>query len=101
MDSEISRLVVRKEREFLQFHPPGYKYPLELPVITSGSRKDSGAWTWNGDLSAPTLKPSIRTLHRSDGPVSHLWLTDGVCHFLPDSTDGLANQSLPLKPLAP
>lgn len=82
----------------LTFQPPGYKHPIELPVITKGSRSDSGCWTWNGDAEMPTLRPSIRTKHSGayEGKVSHLWLNDGMCQFLPDSTDGNAGQTLPL-----
>lgn len=81
----------------LTFHPPGYATPMELPVITNGSRDESGCWTWNGDTEKPTLRPSIRTRHGVEGgKVSHFWLTGGVCHFLEDSTDGNAGQSLPL-----
>ena len=78
--------------------PHGYWFPVELPVITKGSRDLANAWTWNGSTEKPTLKPSIRTIH-PDGKVSHVWLTDGVCQHLDDSTDGLAGQTLPLLPL--
>jgi hypothetical protein len=88
------------DQMYLKFHPHGYKHPIELPVITSGSRADTGSWTWNGSLEMPTLRPSIRTLHGAGGRVvSHLWLNDGVCQHLEDSTDGLAGQTLPLIPL--
>jgi hypothetical protein len=87
-------------RTYLKFRPHGYEYPIELPVITSGSRADTGAWTWNGSLEKPTLRPSIKTRHGGGGNVvSHLWLNDGVCQHLGDSTDGLAGQTLPLQSL--
>ena len=85
---------------YLKFHPHGYEYPIELPVITSGTRDGTGCWTWNGSLEKPTLRPSIKTLHGRGGKiVSHLWLSDGVCQHLEDSTDGFAGQTLPLIPL--
>lgn len=83
-------------KTLLTFHPHGYEYPLELPVITSGSRDKNNAWTWNGDREKPTLRPSIKTTHGNTGLISHLWLNDGVCQHLADSTDGLAGQTLPL-----
>jgi hypothetical protein len=81
----------------LRFQPHGYEYPIELTVITSGSRDKTGAWTWNGDIEKPTLRPSIKTTHGGSGEVSHLWLNEGVCQHLGDSTDGLAGQTLPLQ----
>lgn len=97
--SPVAMQVRRQGRLFLRFLPHGYEYPLELPVITSGSRDAANAWTWNGDIEKPTLRPSIRTNHGGSGLVSHLWLNDGQCQHLADSTDGLAGQTLPLRPL--
>ena len=82
----------------LEFRPHGYANPIELPVITKGSRDDAKAWTWNGSTEKPTLKPSVKTTH-PDGTASHIWLTDGMCQHLSDSTDGLAGQTLPLQQL--
>lgn len=58
-----------------------------LGVITKGSRDKSSryAWSWNGDLENPTLKPSIRTDH-GNGEIMHCWLNDGKTQFLNDST---------------
>lgn len=89
----------RQGEHYLRFQPHGYEFPIALPVITSGSREAARAWTWNGDLEKPTLKPSVKTTH-ADGKVSHIWLTDGMCQHLADSTDGLAGQTLPLMSLA-
>ena len=82
----------------LGIRPSGYEFPIRLPVITSGSRAESNAWTWNGDLEKPTLKPSVLTDH-GNGKISHLWLNDGICQHLSDSTDGLAGKTLPLQAL--
>ncbi len=82
----------------LEFLPHGYPCSVVLPVITKGNREDVKAWSWNGSTSKPTLKPSIKTTH-PDGSVSHIWLTEGVCQHLGDSTDGLAGKKLPLLPL--
>jgi len=83
-------------RTYLKFQPHGYEYPIALPVITTGTRDGTGCWTWNGSLEKPTLRPSIKTTHGGSGLVSHLWLHDGICEHLGDSTDGLAGQTLPL-----
>jgi len=82
---------------FLTFQPHGYEFPISLPVITHGSRRESNAWSWNGSLDKPTLKPSILTTF-PNGMKSHIWLTDGICQHLGDSTDGFAGQTLPLMP---
>lgn len=97
--SPVSRLEHRNGRDYLRFQPRGYEFPILLPVITHGSRAAANAWTWNGSIDKPTLKPSVKTTH-PDGTVSHTWLTDGMCQHLSDSTDGLVGQTLPLVPLA-
>jgi len=85
---------------YLKFHPNGQDQPIELPVITKGARKDTNAWSWNGDRDKPTLKPSIKmTSYHPTVAVSHFWLNDGECKHLGDSTDGLAGKTLPLKDL--
>jgi hypothetical protein len=88
----------RQGEHYLLFQPHGYEFPIALPVITRGSRDEARAWTWNGSLEKPTLKPSVKTTH-VDGKISHIWLTDGMCQHLSDSTDGLAGQTLPLRSL--
>lgn len=71
------------KRHYLEFiTPTGY---LSLPVITSGSRDDTGCWTWNGDLEKPTLKPSIKQTGHSH--MWHCWLNDGVMQMLDDSDE--------------
>lgn len=54
-----------------------------LPVITSGSRCNTNAWTWNGDLENPTLKPSIKT--KGLEGIMHCWLNEGKTKMLSDS----------------
>ncbi len=79
--------------QHLTFLPIGIEHEITLPVIKSGSRDKYNAWTWNGDLEKPTLKPSIRIRGEY---VSHFWLTNGVCNFLDDSTNGYARQNVEL-----
>lgn len=92
--------IVRKQNAvtYLEFQPEGYENPIVLPVITKGSRDEANAWSWNGDAEKPTLKPSIKTTH-ANGTTSHIWLENGVCKYLADSTDGFAGKTLPLPPL--
>ena len=85
-----------KGKTLLKFWPYGYEYPIELPVITSGSRKKTGAWTWNGNLEKPTLKPSIKTIDGETKKIIHIWLTDGMCYYINDSINELAGRKVPL-----
>lgn len=65
-----------------------------LPV---NSPHHSPSWTWNGDLEAVTLSPSILTRGGPDGSaVCHSFLTDGVFNFLTDCTHSMAGQRVPL-----
>jgi Family of unknown function (DUF6527) len=91
-------LETRSGTDYLRFQPHGYEFAISLPVITHGSREKVNAWTWNGSTDSPTLKPSVKTTH-ANGTISHIWLTNGVCQHLDDSTDGLAGQTLPLMDL--
>lgn len=85
--------------DYLTFTPSGMETPTMIPVITKGSRKDSGAWTWNSSLEKPSVKPSIRTKYvNSDGVLTeiHYWLTDGICNCLNDCKDGNSGKKLSL-----
>jgi hypothetical protein len=52
-----------------------------LPVNTS---LKSPSWTWDGNLEAPTLNPSIMT-NRGTDDQCHSFLEAGVFRFLKDS----------------
>jgi len=93
-----SKLQNRNGKDYLQIFPHGYDFPILLPVITKGSRKDIDSWTWNGSLDKPTLKPSIKSTH-TNGKISHIWLTNGICKYLSDSTCGNKGKDLELKDL--
>ena len=65
-----------------------------LPVQLGGSRRDTGNWSWNGDVDKPTLKPSILT---DNGRVRcHTFVNDGVVQFLVDCTHDLKKTKVPL-----
>lgn len=73
----------------------------QLPVITSGSRRGTNAWTWNGDVEKPTLRPSIRTTYHNGTEMTeiHYWLTDGIAHCLSDCKDGNSGKKIKLQPI--
>lgn len=95
-----SRVEIINNTTYLEFTPECMKFPTRLPVIRSGSRDEQNAWTWDGDLENPTLRPSIKTTYtnnKGESVVIHYWLNDGVCKCLSDCTDGNANKLIKLK----
>lgn len=71
---------------------------MQLPVITKGKRQGTNAWTWNGDLDKPTLRPSVRTNYHNGKEMTeiHYWLNDGIADCLGDCKDGNAGKKLTL-----
>ena len=72
-----------------------------LPVNTD---LKSPAWTWDGNLEAPTLSPSILTHTEPyvDGKgtgICHSFISAGIVEFLGDCTHSLAGQKVPLPEL--
>lgn len=71
---------------------------MQIPVITKGTREGGGAWTWNGDLEKPTLRPSLRTSYYNGKEMTeiHYWLNDGICDCLADCKDGNSGKKIEL-----
>lgn len=85
--------------DYLTFRPECMPRLTMLPVILKGKRDGTNAWTWNGNLEIPTLRPSIRTEYaneKGERKVIHYWLNDGMCQCLDDCTDGNAGKTFPL-----
>ena len=85
--------------DYLSFTPEGMRFPTQIPVITKGSRDEANAWTWNGSLETPTVRPSVRTQYANENGemvMIHYWLNDGVCQCLSDCTDGNAGKNITL-----
>lgn len=94
-----AKLENRDGVNYLSFTPEGMKFPTTIPVITKGNRDKANAWTWNGSLDKPTVRPSVRTKYaNSEGVMTeiHYWLNDGICDCLGDCKDGNAGKKLPL-----
>lgn len=53
-------------------------------------------WTFNGDLSHPTFKPSYLSYGSDAHPRCHSFVTDGKIRFLNDTTHELAGQTVDL-----
>jgi hypothetical protein len=91
------------EATHLRIKMPGPSKYSCLPIITSGNRRETPCWTWNGSVDSPTLAPSILTRFDSGDPtesyVCHSFVTDGMVQFLSDCTHGLAGETVPLTDL--
>ena len=81
-----------------------------------GIEVSAGGWTWDGNLEAPTVSPSIKveavqwdpsfSFHRPNHHVApgertccHSFVKQGQWQFLGDCTHVLAGQTVPLPPL--
>lgn len=73
-----------------QFYCPGCKCYHSFDVRIDGGRP---TWYFNGDMEKPTFTPSLLYPDR----VCHLYLTNGVIHYLPDCTHALAGKSIELE----
>ena len=97
-----TKLQNRNGVDYLWFTPEGMTSPTMLPVITKGSREKNNAWTWNGSLDKPTVRPSVRTSYtdkEGNQTEIHYWLNDGICDCLGDCKDGNAGKKLKLAEL--
>lgn len=86
------------EATHVRLHLPGPFPNRILPVMIKGARQGTPNWTWNGSVTAPTLRPSVLTRGGDidNEVVCHVWISDGQVQFLGDSTHELAGQTLPL-----
>lgn len=78
--------------------------PTGVHVLAVNSTTKQPQWTWDGNLEAPTLSPSIlsRTAPFVDGApqgVCHSYLKAGVFEFLSDCTHEFAGQHVPMPDL--
>lgn len=81
----------------LRLNIPGPTGDLVLPVIVKGTRAGTNAWTWNGDIEKPTLRPSVLTIGGSaETWRCHSWINDGHAQFLDDCSHELRGKIVPL-----
>lgn len=98
----------KDEATHITLNMPGPVGLITLPVIQSGSRKDTRCWSWNGDTEAPTLRPSVLNQGTSYGNRDpyvkenwityrcHTWINDGNAVYLDDTSHELRGQTVPL-----
>ena len=53
--------------------------------------RDGPRWTWDGNLEAPTVTPSVKCLAAGE-VICHLWIKAGRIEFLGDCEHDLAGQ---------
>lgn len=85
------------------FWCPGCDLAHRVRIVLEDGTAPGGdpLWTWDGNLNAPTISPSILTWggrHGSDHRC-HSFLRAGVWEFLSDCTHAMAGQSAPMVPL--
>ena len=80
-----------EEATHVTLNIPGPTGLLTLPVITRGSRDNTGCWTWNSSTEKPTLKPSVLT--KGHNFRCHSWINDGQAIFLSDCSHDYANST--------
>lgn len=77
------------------FDCPGCKCS-HAPYIRPHKAPNGASWTFNDDLDKPTFTPSILSkVTRPDGSktmICHLFVTNGMIHYLTDCTHSLAGQ---------
>jgi len=61
-------------------------------VYTREPNSRGAKWTFNGDLSKPTFRPSVATNMANPSTRCHLFITDGIIQFLPDCAHALAGK---------
>lgn len=74
-----------------------------IPIQLSGSRSETGNWSWNGDTEKPTLHPSILTTYQHGEVLykCHSFVNDGSIQFLSDCSHELAGQTIDLLEVLP
>ena len=69
-----------------------------LPITGDGSKRPT--WTFDGNLEAPTLSPSILSYgHSGTSDRCHSFLQAGIFNYLSDCTHKYAGQSVPMPDL--
>ena len=88
MSSAKSKLWRASEHIYV-FHCPGCGY---------GHHIDTRRWAFNGDLSRPTVTPSLLIHPGDQTPRCHLFVTDGQLRFLADCGHALAGKTVDMEP---
>ena len=98
------RTVVNGDREWscLMFCCPGCAETdgnTGLHMLPVNTTVTSPSWTWDGNLEAPTVNPSILTHGDTDAKRCHSFLRSGVFEFGTDCAHSMAGQHVPMPDL--
>ena len=90
----VSPTTGEHDEEWVWLWCPGCDAPHSVVIAPSG-------WTWNGDVSSPSITPSIKVEQVLDGngevysPACHSFVTDGQWHFLDDTGHEFSGGTIP------
>ena len=56
----------------------------------------SEGWTWDGNVEAPTISPSVLVSGGGEGIVCHTFIKAGQIEFLGDCTHALKGRTVPI-----
>lgn len=65
--------------------------------ITIPNPQTGATWKFSGTIDSPTFEPSF-LIGAGTPAVCHSIVSNGIIHFLPDSTHSLSGQSVPMHP---
>lgn len=88
------RLMQGDQHKIAEFFCPGCRMMHRVPI------EGEHAWTFDGDIEAPTLSPSILVRWSYGDPpkarACHSFVRAGMIEFLADCTHQLAGQTVPI-----
>lgn len=100
----MNDIIHRVHDNWIAFWCPGCKRAHSIPV-----KPDSQGWEWNGDVTKPTISPSLLVhghdymepgegeLARKHQPTCHSFVRDGSIQFLADSEHELSGKTVPME----
>ena len=95
--SQLSPILRNDDNNGLEFWCPGCNMPHR---IRYGDVDDGPCWLWDGDITLPTITPSIVIRWSKGNPstahMCHSLITNGQITFLDDCTHALVGQVLAL-----
>jgi hypothetical protein len=88
LSSRLRSVRIDAQRTGISFWCPGCD---RAHMVTTGG---PGAWSWDGNVDAPTISPSIKV--EAPPSVCHSFVRQGQIEFLGDCTHPLAGQRVQL-----
>lgn len=81
----------------LYFYCPGCK--CDHGVWVNPHNNGGAKWEWKGGMDKPIFTPSLLINSRYAGTdkICHIFVTDGIIHYLSDCTHELAGQNIEME----